>query len=62
MTRTDEQLADRLPMLLQAHLQQGERKLALRAGVMSNARIYLLCASSALIGILSAAMVYLLLR
>jgi CheY-like chemotaxis protein len=55
-------LADRLPMLLQAHLQQGERKLALRARVMSNTRIYLLSASSALIGILSAAMVYHLLR
>ena len=62
MTRIDEQLADRLPMLLQAHLQQGERKLALRARVMSNARIYLLCASSALIGILSSAVVFLLLR
>jgi len=55
-------LADRLPMLLQGYLQQGERKLALRSRVMSNTRIYLLCASSALIGILSAAMVYLLLH
>jgi CheY-like chemotaxis protein len=55
-------LADRLPMLLQAHLQQVERKSAPLARVMSDARIYLLCASSALIGILSAAMVYLLLR
>jgi CheY-like chemotaxis protein len=55
-------LADRLPILLQAHLQQGERKLALRTRVVSNARIYLLCISSSLIGILFAAVVFLLLR